>query len=132
MQCGSRDKQRGLRHQVKSSSICFADANSTALTWARRWQCESEQECFEIVETVQSPLTWKSSTNPIAKRPRYVYNAGEVKVVLTNLGQQPLEIKRDDRIAQLVPALVQRAGLLEASSLDDTARSGGGFGSTGA
>ena len=57
---------------------------------------------------------------------------GEVKVILANLGSEPFEIKRGDRIAQLVPAAVQRADLLEVSSLDDTARGSGGFGSTGA
>jgi dUTP pyrophosphatase len=56
---------------------------------------------------------------------------GEVKVILANLGQEPFDIKRGDRIAQLVPAPVQRAALLEVSSLDDTARGSGGFGSTG-
>ena len=56
---------------------------------------------------------------------------GEVKVILANLGSEPFEIKRGDRIAQLVPAPVQRAALSEVSSLDDTTRGTGGFGSTG-
>ena len=56
---------------------------------------------------------------------------GEVKIILANLGSEPFEIKRGDRIAQLVPAAVQRAALLEVSSLDDTTRGAGGFGSTG-
>ena len=56
---------------------------------------------------------------------------GEVKVILANLGGEPFEIRRGDRIAQLVPASVQRATLLEVSSLGDTARGSGGFGSTG-
>ena len=56
---------------------------------------------------------------------------GEVKIILANLGSEPFEIKRGDRIAQLVPAAVQRAALLEVSSLDDTTRGTGGFGSTG-
>ncbi len=56
---------------------------------------------------------------------------GEVKVILANLGSEPFEIERGDRIAQLVPAPVHRATLLEVSSLDDTARGSGGFGSTG-
>lgn len=56
---------------------------------------------------------------------------GEVKVILANLGQEPFPIARGDRIAQLVPAPVQRADLDEVDSLDDTARGGGGFGSTG-
>lgn len=56
---------------------------------------------------------------------------GEVKVILANLGQAPFEIARGDRIAQLVPAPVQRAILDEVATLDDTERGTGGFGSTG-
>jgi dUTP pyrophosphatase len=56
---------------------------------------------------------------------------GEVKVILANLGGEPFEIKRGDRIAQLVPAPVQRAVLTEVTSLDETQRGSGGFGSTG-
>ncbi len=56
---------------------------------------------------------------------------GEVKVILANLGQEPFAIARGDRIAQLVPAPVQRAVLEVVEALDDTARGVGGFGSTG-
>jgi dUTP pyrophosphatase len=56
---------------------------------------------------------------------------GEVKIILANLGEEMFEIKRGDRIAQLVPAQVQRAMLQEVDSLDETARGTGGFGSTG-
>ena len=56
---------------------------------------------------------------------------GEVKVILANLGDAPFTIARGDRIAQFVPAPVQRAGLEEVGSLDETARGSGGFGSTG-
>ncbi len=56
---------------------------------------------------------------------------GEVKVILANLGQEPFEIVRGERIAQLVPAPVQRAAFSEVSSLDETDRGAGGFGSTG-
>ncbi len=56
---------------------------------------------------------------------------GEVKVILANLGDQPFAVVRGERIAQLVPAPVQRATFDEVTSLDDTARGGGGFGSTG-
>jgi dUTP pyrophosphatase len=56
---------------------------------------------------------------------------GEVKVILANLGQEPFEIARGDRIAQLVPAVVLRATLDEVATLDDTVRGIGGFGSTG-
>jgi dUTP pyrophosphatase len=56
---------------------------------------------------------------------------GEVKVILVNLGQQPFEVRRGERIAQLVPAPVLRADFVEAGELGDTQRGSGGFGSTG-
>ena len=56
---------------------------------------------------------------------------GEVKVILANLGSEPFEVRRGERIAQLVPAPVLRARLAEHEELDDTARGVGGFGSTG-
>jgi dUTP pyrophosphatase len=56
---------------------------------------------------------------------------GEVKVILANLGDAPFEVTRGERIAQLVPAAVQRARFAEVATLDETARGAGGFGSTG-
>ncbi|MBK8630654.1 MAG: dUTP diphosphatase [Sphingomonadales bacterium] len=56
---------------------------------------------------------------------------GEVKVILANLGDAPFLIARGDRIAQLVPAPVQRAVFVAVDSLDATVRGAGGFGSTG-
>jgi dUTP pyrophosphatase len=56
---------------------------------------------------------------------------GEVKVILINLGQEPFAIHRGDRIAQLVPALVQRAIFTLLDILPETVRNAGGFGSTG-
>jgi dUTP pyrophosphatase len=56
---------------------------------------------------------------------------GEVKVILANLGDQPFEVIRGERIAQIVPAPVLRARFREVASLDSTQRGVGGFGSTG-
>jgi len=56
---------------------------------------------------------------------------GEVKVILINLGEEPFEVRRGERIAQLVPAPVLRADFVEAKELAETARGSGGFGSTG-
>ena len=56
---------------------------------------------------------------------------GEVKVILANLGEDSFEVKRGERIAQLVPARVSQAVLVEVDQLDTTARGAGGFGSTG-
>ncbi len=56
---------------------------------------------------------------------------GEVGVVLTNLGQQPFEIKRGDRIAQMVVARVEHAEIIEVDELGESDRGAGGFGHTG-
>jgi dUTP pyrophosphatase len=56
---------------------------------------------------------------------------GEVKVILANLGTEPFEVRRGERIAQLVPAAVTPARFAEVDDLDATARGEGGFGSTG-
>jgi dUTP pyrophosphatase len=56
---------------------------------------------------------------------------GEVKVILVNLGADAFDIRRGDRVAQLVLAPVTRAAWVAVDELDDTARGEGGFGSTG-
>ncbi|CAN5539232.1 dUTP diphosphatase [soil metagenome] len=57
---------------------------------------------------------------------------GEVKVILINLGEENFTIRRGDRIAQLVIAPVVQASWGLTTSLDETTRGAGGFGSTGA
>jgi len=56
---------------------------------------------------------------------------GEVKVILINLGEEDVIIRRGDRIAQLIVAPVVQAQWAEVASLDETVRGAGGFGSTG-
>ena len=56
---------------------------------------------------------------------------GEVHALLINLGTEPFAVVRGMRICQLVPAAVTRAALAVVSTLDDTVRGAGGFGSTG-
>lgn len=57
---------------------------------------------------------------------------GELKVAVINLNpDEPLEIFRGDRIAQLVIQKVESVQFIEVSHLDDTTRGSGGFGSTG-
>lgn len=56
---------------------------------------------------------------------------GEIQVILVNLGMEPFEVVRGQRIAQLVVAPVFRAEVLEGKSLRRTARGARGFGSTG-
>lgn len=56
---------------------------------------------------------------------------GEVKVLLINLGREPVTIARGERIAQLVIAPVTAAELVAVETLDETRRGAGGLGSTG-
>jgi dUTP pyrophosphatase len=57
---------------------------------------------------------------------------GEVKVVLVNLDREtPIELRRGDRIAQLVVQRVERAEFVVVPELPSSARAEGGFGSTG-
>ena len=57
---------------------------------------------------------------------------GEIKVLLVNHDpREPIELRRGDRIAQLVVQRVERAVFVEVDRLPDSARGGGGYGSTG-
>ncbi len=56
---------------------------------------------------------------------------GEVQVILVNLGGDPFEVRRGDRIAQAVICPVTQASIVETDEISDTSRGTGGFGSTG-
>jgi dUTP pyrophosphatase len=56
---------------------------------------------------------------------------GVVSVILFNFGKEPFQIRRGDRIAQMVIQRTLRAEWIESSELDGTERNSGGFGSTG-
>jgi dUTP pyrophosphatase len=56
---------------------------------------------------------------------------GEINVILINHGATPFPIKRGERIAQMVIAPVVQAQLVAVTTLSETGRGSGGFGSTG-
>ncbi|NXU15817.1 DUT protein, partial [Pardalotus punctatus] len=56
---------------------------------------------------------------------------GNVGVVLFNFGKETFEVKKGDRIAQLICERIYYPELEEVEALDDTERGEGGFGSTG-
>ncbi|HHV21492.1 MAG TPA: dUTP diphosphatase [Propionibacterium sp.] len=57
---------------------------------------------------------------------------GEIKVCLLNTDREhPIELRRGDRIAQLVIQAVARAEFVEVPELPDSVRGTGGHGSTG-
>jgi dUTP pyrophosphatase len=56
---------------------------------------------------------------------------GEILILMTNLGDSPLEIKAGEKIAQMIPVPVLTGTVETVSSLEDSARAEKGFGSSG-
>jgi dUTP pyrophosphatase len=56
---------------------------------------------------------------------------GEILVLMTNLGDAMVEIAAGEKIAQMVPVPVLTGLVQEVESLEDSARAGKGFGSSG-
>ncbi|XP_048188947.1 deoxyuridine 5'-triphosphate nucleotidohydrolase, mitochondrial [Perognathus longimembris pacificus] len=56
---------------------------------------------------------------------------GNVGVILFNFGKEKFEVKKGDRIAQLICERIFYPEIEEVQVLDDTERGSGGFGSTG-
>jgi dUTP pyrophosphatase len=55
---------------------------------------------------------------------------GEIKVILFNFGKEKFEVKKGNRIAQLIVSKVEKVNLREVKELETTKREDGGFGST--
>jgi dUTP pyrophosphatase len=56
---------------------------------------------------------------------------GEILVVMTNLGDEDVELKAGEKIAQMVPVQVLTGPVEEVTSLEDSERAAKGFGSSG-
>ena len=56
---------------------------------------------------------------------------GEYRIVLLNMSAEDYEIKKGDKIAQLLIQPVCTAEITEVNELSETSRGSGGFGSTG-
>jgi len=56
---------------------------------------------------------------------------GEIKVILHNFGTKVFDIDKGDRIAQAVVCAIPQVTFIEVSSVSNTERGAGGFGSTG-
>ena len=94
--------------------------------------CIALPDGFEAQVRPRSGLALKSGVAPLNSPGTIDADyRGEIKVILINLGEEELIIRRGDRIAQMVIAPVLQASWRETSDLDATARGAGGFGSTG-
>ena len=56
---------------------------------------------------------------------------GEVGIIMYNAGSEPFQVKRGDRIAQMVLCRLPEVELSVVESLSESGRGAGGFGSTG-
>ena len=56
---------------------------------------------------------------------------GEVSAIMFNAGKEPFQVKRGDRIAQMVIAKLPEVEMLKVEALSLSERGAGGFGSTG-
>ena len=56
---------------------------------------------------------------------------GEVQIVMTNLGTETVELKAGEKIAQMIPVPVLTGVIEEVETLEESARLGKGFGSSG-
>lgn len=56
---------------------------------------------------------------------------GEICVGLINHGEEAFEVRRGDRIAQMMFMPVEKANFIVCETLDETERGSGGFGHTG-
>lgn len=56
---------------------------------------------------------------------------GEVLIVMTNLGNAPIELKAGEKVAQMLPVAVLTGAVEQVESLENSARAEKGFGSSG-
>jgi dUTP pyrophosphatase len=56
---------------------------------------------------------------------------GEILVLMTNLGETPVELMPGEKIAQMIPVPVLTGDVEEVKGLEESARAANGFGSSG-
>lgn len=124
----------------KSAGSAGADICSTE-------DCSINPNSWEIIPTGLFPeipenfeIQVRSRSGLAAKNGVFVLNSpgtvdsdyrGEIKVILANMGKEPFEIKKGDRIAQIVVSPVIQADFLTVEEISATERGENGFGSTG-
>lgn len=127
-------------YQTRGSAGCDVHSNEDACVWARGRRLVSTGLTLEI------PLGYECQIRPRSslalKHGVIVFNTpstidsdyrGELFVLLVNASDDHFEVKKGDRIAQLVFAPVTRATFVEAKAVEltETPRGAGGWGSTG-
>ena len=89
-------------------------------------------EGFELQIRSRSGLAAKNQVI-VLNAPGTIDNGyrGEIKTILTNLGEETFIIRRGDRIAQAIPVKLEKVTLQKIDKVNKTDRGDCGFGSTG-
>ena len=90
------------------------------------------EEGYEIQIRPRSGLAAKSNIS-VLNTPGTIDSdyRGEIKIILFNHGAKEFEVKKNDRIAQMVLVPILKVDFEEVDNLPVTVRGTGGFGSTG-
>ena len=126
--------------EYKTSGAAGADvcSNEDCSINPGSWKMVSTGLFPEIPENFEIQV--RSRSGLAAKNGVFVLNSpgtvdsdyrGEIKVILANMSDKVFEVRKGDRIAQLVVTPVQQANFSIVSEVSETERSEGGFGSTG-
>jgi len=132
-----------LRDDVKIPSYAFSGDAGMDLCSCEDYTLRSgERHTFKLGFATEFPkgyvaLIWDKSglaarhgLTVLAGVVDYNYR-GEYGVVLLNTNKKPYEVRKGDKIAQLLIQRVEQAEAKEVKELSDTDRGNGGFGSTG-
>ena len=123
------------KHGDAGMDICAAEDDFIS---AFNWKAISTglfveiPEGYEIQIRSRSGLAFKYGVS-VLNSPGTIDSGyrGEIKVILKNSDHHRYEIKKGERIAQMVVAPVTTATFIEVAELSDTERGEGGLGSTG-
>ena len=85
---------------------------------------------YEAQIRPRSGLAYKKFIDVLAGVVDYDYR-GNVGVILANFGDEDFEVKKGDRVAQMILERITTPECVEVEDLEATERGAGGFGSTG-
>lgn len=125
--CGYDLQMSGQSEGGIVQNVCIYPGNRLMIKTGFAW---SIPDGWAGMICPRSGLAHKNGLDKLAGLIDFDYN-GEVRVILINHGDTPVNFSHGDRIAQLVivPCMTQEVELV--ASLDATERGEGGFGSTG-
>lgn len=118
-----------LRAQLPDGSVIVAEGARVLIPTGLRM---AVPEGFEVQIRPRSGLALKHGIT-LPNSPGTIDSdyRGEVGVIMLNTGDAAFEVTHGMRIAQMIVAPVVQARFEQVSTLDQTARGTGGFGSTG-